>query len=554
MSTTRSLRWALIGLVVLLSACPSKNDPPPNPPPGGGSSSSSSSSGGSSSGGSSSGGSSGGATATYLLYSSGPSFDDSIYGVDPAAPATPVSVDVGTTEIIVTSLFNGTLNPATQVLSDVHQRAAVYARTNGRLYKASTLKSGTPTPAQLSSETQATTLCDISSTSSLAAETETDFVDFNNSQIVYRLPGIDDDCGTVDDVFHMVRYGMSATDAPIAAKEPVVGILNVSTGAIAGWLVLDAGALRRCDANFVNCGVALMTGVTEATVLDGLRLDRFLLQLNNLVRVYDGASGVLSMPIFTLTSTTPDALTSDNNSLYFAETTGTGASAVSRIYRAPADGSAVATTVVTEMGSTGISRLLIVGSNLIYSTRTVSVSAIKSVAAAGGSGTSLLAASVPSSVFLLNVNMGTLYYILITGQDFLPTAGKMDATGGNRVDVPNSEWVGMALAPNIDLTMGSSGFSYTTALRADGYNASNTALGFANGSLRAVDLSTNVLTTLGTFPADLRFLFCGGFGSALLCEGQMNPFQTDIFYANASTAGSLVRVTNTVNRSEFPVE
>ena len=48
-----------------------------------------------------------------------------------------------------------------------------------------------------------------------------DLANANNSQYLYQLKGVDGLCGTVDDVYKMVRLGMTASDTPITAKKPV---------------------------------------------------------------------------------------------------------------------------------------------------------------------------------------------------------------------------------------------------------------------------------------------------------------------------------------------
>ncbi|TPW16890.1 MAG: hypothetical protein FD130_871 [Halothiobacillaceae bacterium] len=179
--------------------------------------------------------------------------------MDPAAPAAPITVEAGSD--IVTGAFgvskaikafqSGSYNSATKTVTGLHTHAVIYAKTDGKLYRVSGLKSGSLTPVQLSSENGADQLC-VGATH--GADTFTDFASPDNSQYLYALPGSDDTCETGDDIWKMVRLGMSASDAPVVAKRPVSVQGDFNTGAIAGWLVHDAGALKKCDANFAACG------------------------------------------------------------------------------------------------------------------------------------------------------------------------------------------------------------------------------------------------------------------------------------------------------------
>ena len=157
----------------------------------------------------------------------------------------------------------GTYDAVGKKITDTYNHTVVYSnKTDGKLYKVSAVKgSVAPTPVQLSNEVLcAGTLC---SDGLDDGDAGMDLANANNSQYLYQLKGVDGLCGTVDDVYKMVRLGMTASDTPITAKKPVMEINDWSTtGVLTHWLVHDGGNLQCCDASFANCSV-----ITTATTI-----------------------------------------------------------------------------------------------------------------------------------------------------------------------------------------------------------------------------------------------------------------------------------------------
>lgn len=228
-------------------------------------------------------------TATYLFY------QGSIGAVDPANPASPISVEAGPVSGAAT-IIHGTYTAATHSVSDLHPRTAIYAK-DGKLWKVSALKGGAPTPVRLSSEDGANTVC--------YHTTDVDFANHNNAAYIYSLPGVDATCYTADDTLKMVKVGMSGTEAPIdlKTKRPVTAIMDTQTGALKGWLATDGSSLSRYDANFGNA-VQIANFSVGAEEMATYGINRIFLRIDDKLRMYNADTGNLSAPLHTFTSST----------------------------------------------------------------------------------------------------------------------------------------------------------------------------------------------------------------------------------------------------------
>lgn len=514
-------RFRLLGFLLaatLLAACggggsdPS-TPPPPPPPPGGGA---------------------GGSSAAYLFYAG------SLHAVDPTAPASPLTVEAGSDINTGTGRFGagssaqkiiaGTYDGAAQTITGLHAHALMYAKTNGKLYRVSALKSGSLIPVQVSSESGADKLCPI-------VESRMDLANPDNSPYVYSLPGSDSMCGTGDDVWKMVRLGMSASAAPVAAKPPVDSINNANTGAIAGWLVKGTGGLERCDANFANCSVVANT--LQALVLDYIGSDRLVMNINGQIVVYNGANNTLSLSVFAMPAGQfVSGMENDGTAVYFVH----GKS----VYRFPADGSAVATPLITEVVDIG--GMGLTANKVVYQVG----NEIKAVSKTGGT-PSTLATATGSDVLNLSFTGGVAgnnYYVYYSiSNSSGKAAGVVDENGGGRSSTPNAAWIGVVLPT----TISNAGFTVSKVIRAEG----GTNNGFGGATLKSFNAATAVeVATLGTLSATDNWTSFDCFensfsGDNLLCTATLNTsVQSDIFFINAAAANSLTRVTNTPDKSE----
>jgi hypothetical protein len=473
---------------------------------------------------------------SYLFYTA------SLHAVDPAAPASPITVEAGT-DVVSNSTFTvtaATYSAGTNTMSNMYTKAIVYAKTDGKLYKVSGLVSdGTPTPMQLSNESSVDQICD-------GFETYvSDFANPNNSQYVYRMPGADTTCYNNDDVFKMVTLGMSATDAPVTAKEPFDVLYDPATLSITGWLVNDAGALKRCDANFANCGPSLKQVSSFAGVIwSGWTYT--LLEIDFNVYVYNSGTNTLSASIFN------DNLnlevwptTSDQTKVYFVNNGTTNA-----IYSAPIDGSAAATQLIAaESGQ--INDMWLSTNKVVYATDTE----IKTASKTAGPGSEVTLASSASGNVRLWMTFNNHIYYTTYSDVGVPTAGVVNDDGSNKVETSGAEWVGYV--PGQSITLDEQAL-FQTIIRADGYETLGVGAAFGGGTLHSFDASDNTeVAELGTIPADIASIYCyfGGLGnrSTTLCTGVDSAPQSDVFFIDAEIANSMVRITATPTE-ELPVD
>ena len=470
-------------------------------------------------------------SGSYLFYSG------SISAVDPATPASPITVEAGTDvdfNILegVNKVFAGTYDAATKNLNNMHDHAIVYAKTNGKLYKVSALKSsGTPTPTQLSSETAADKICGWDGIAY-------DFANPDSSQIVYQTPGANTTCDDGDDVYKMVRLGMSAADAPVTAKHPIIDLNDwAATGALSGWLVNDAGALKRCDASFANCGASLKSIASSAEWEDTvLGSNRILLNIDGALYVYDGDANTLSTALHTIGGTNPYVSYSVDDAAKFYFST---SNAPNSIYAVPVDGSALATSLVTDVA--GINDFDISDNKLLYTSAT----GIKVVAKTGGAASTLVTGT---GTGIFQVSGNHVYYTLFNGA--VPTAGMIDDDGSNKSELANADWIGSSVATSWNL--GASIVNVIqTITRAEGYETLGVDTGFVGATLRSFTTASKAeVGVLGKVPNDIVSIDCSEFFANGLCFGSDAASQTDVFFVNSETPSSLVRVTNTPTKSE----
>ena len=505
-----------------------------------------------------------GTTDTFLFYT------HSLSAVDPSNPASPIQIEA-TENLITDLLFGFTLlptqregfvrsalyNSTKKTLTDLHTYAVIYPKIDGRLYKASALKSSSQTPVQVSNENLAQQMCDMAD-----GGVKSDFANVENSQYVYRLSGVDELCDTTDDIWNMVTIGMDSDQSPILAKPPIIDIGDTDTGALTAWLVNDNNALQRCDANFTNC--SFIREVTDYVNYKLKMADQFyLLEIDNQLFSYDISSNTLSSAIFTIANGTYITVAaSDANMTYF----GHG----NTLYQFPVDGSTTATILTSEANEIQI--VTPSTSNVIYQIGINGLGKeVKSIPKAGGAAINLAVASGDDNITITGVSNTHIYYNISnisgtqTGVNITPIlAGVINETGGNKVEKLTSAWIGAAWNTNFDSSTTNSYGNAKTVFLAEGFNIANTAGGFAGAKVTSIDaVSAAEGAVLGTFETsdDLQNIYCLGFGPSLLCNASHAidpppvlpklPVQTDIYFLNAMTPNSLMRVTRSENENEL---
>ncbi len=503
--------------------------------------------------------------AGYLFYSGllgvGNSNPGVLYAVDPANPTSPVAVEAGENAIMGTirTIRSGSYNGTTQTITDSHSHALIYAKTDGRFYRISALKSGSLTPVQVSSESKANQLCtNVGGRILLDGDTViSDLANPDNSQYVYSLPGMDNNCGTGDDEWKMIRLGMGAGDAPVPAKRSLQALTDYATGAISGWMVNDAGGLKHCDANFANCGISVTSIVSDANVL--LEIDilgqRYLMEIDDQLFVYDANAKALSAPLLSISSGSfVGSPVTDGSTVYFGYETS--------IYQVPVDGSSMAVEFLAETDH--IAAMELTASKVIYQVG----AEIKAVNKAGGLASLLVSAASDDNVYFFITGSRIYYGIFNNKPPTIPMAndiikaGIVDENGNIESEFLDAAWVGTTFSTSIDLNDPVSRFDDPVGV----ILAEGDGNGFSGAILKSFDAASGVEgVTLGALPTsdDLPVFFCGGYENNVLCSASVNinpapalpalPFQSDVFFINSVTAGSLARVTNTGDKNEAPL-
>jgi len=452
--------------------------------------------------------------------------------VDPANPASPVSVESGITNK-VTSIFHGTYDPVARKVSDIQTRTVVYVK-GGQLFKVSALKgAATPIPVQLTNETSADTI--VGTPSAIA-----DFADHNNAQFIYLTAG---------GAWKMIKVGMSATDTPIPAKQPLKHVYDKSNGALAGWLAIDGSAVKRFDANF-SAGSA----VTVATFADkaeavGFTIDIIFLKIDGNLYAYNTANGAISSVLYTFTATTAGDLkaTRDGINMYFVD--GGKLLSVSLSGTALAEQIGAETGTIVQLAYTDHKVVYVLNDAGQYKIRTTGKSGVVS-----GTPPVDLATAANGEILIFIGAKGTLAYFDRVSGNGVTTAGTIREDGSGRNETPNAFWVGGSFL-NIFDTMSEVIPQYF--IRAAGITS---IVDFRGGQLESFDAATgNRLAVLGTVPQDIHMagVFAGVCGSKILLEGRtitsLDTFVSDVFYADLTKGGSLTRVTSTPLVSEHVV-
>ncbi len=468
--------------------------------------------------------------------------------MDPANPTSPITVEPGNDISPARLIYNAGYNGPSRTVTNQHLHALVYAKTDGKLYRVSALKSGSLKPEQVSNESESVNLC--------SALTRANVANPANAVYVYLLSGPDRDCTTDNDnTWKMVRLSMSPSDTPISAIQPIASLIDSNSGEISGWLVNDKGTLSQCDSNFANC-IPIAYNIDAARIAINIDVikNRFLLDIDNVFYIYDGnntAARFLSQPLFSIPAS-PQKITvptTDGTHVYF--------SLGKSIYRFPTDGTAAVDLnfpLHTDTETTIITSLDLTDNKVIFQTGST---IIKSVDKNGGLSNILTSTPVGGQLTYF-VSGNYIYYgvqTLITSH-----AGIVDENGINRTAFNNANWVGLLQPTSADYSKSTRQLNDPAVVIL--------AQGSGNGLSGAVIKSYNANTatekaTLGTLPVsgELVLFFCSGYINNALCLAAANsnlsapasPVQIDTFFLNAETENSLLRLTNTKDKNEIPL-
>lgn len=470
----------------------------------------------------------------------------------------------------------------------------VYKGSDGPIYALNLTSTSTPVSQQLSSETAATVddLCSFTGTTAgtgayysyagifFSADLQSPI----NSSYVYRLPGPDGVCNTSDDIFHMVKTGMSATSAPIVASGIPVAAVHNANGGLTGFVVTSGANLVLVDSSFANpatlgtfsapigVAVALPVGTTQ-----GYPTGQLYVVNGNIVYVNYTAQTV-SSSLFTIPNwTTTNAgatFAASPTTLYFAiNTPGTNTvPAATTIYSMPANGSAAPSVVDSEAGHVATLVFPVNGSNLIWGVESTGAGyTIRTLAQGGNTPVTLItdtnndgtfiatAATVyyttwmgtSDSATMISTRTGTQTGIVSVNGTVLqsPLANSTFLSGGEAQPWPADTTTTVTPTITVFQIQGLTPVTVTNTTTGWVY----TADGVSGGSMIAINTSTNQPgAILGTFPTSKATFVSGtfrgngdtGFIEATTSISTQEPPTRDLYIFNTNTAGSLTRVTN----------
>jgi hypothetical protein len=469
----------------------------------------------------------------------------------------------------------------------------IYKGSDGLIHEIDLTSTSAPAPQQVSSENAATVddTCTLSGTAVAGANYDyvgvyftADLVTPTNSSYIYRLPGPDGVCNTTDDVFHMVKTGMSPADAPIVVTGMPVATVRTSQGGISGFVVKNGASLVLVDSNFENPVVlgtfAASIGVAAALPVgttQGYPSGQLYVVDGNIVYV-DYVGHAVSASLFAIPNWTPTnakaLFAASPNSLYFSiNTPAAGATPASAaIYALPADGSAAPTMIDSEPGSIATLLFPVAGANLLWGIEDPTYT-VRTLPTSGGAATTLVTGAGNDGTFIATA--ATVYYetwtqtndtttkVLtrsgtqsgIVGIDGTviqaPLANSTFVNGGEQQPWPNDTVTTTTPYETLFQVTGLTPVTVTNATTGYQYVED----GVSGGTLVAIDASSNQAgVMLGILPASTAVTLSGTFrdsGHSGFLEAA-NPISTedpatrDLYILNSQAAGSLTRVTNSL--------
>ena len=475
---------------------------------------------------------------------------------------------------------------------DLMQPAGVeiWKTSDGHIRALDLTSYGAPQSQQVSSETAATVddTCSLSGTQVTGADTDYAGVYFAadlqnpvNSAYFYRLPGADGVCDTADDVVHLVRTGMSPTDAPVTVSAMPVATVRSATGGITGFVIKSGAQLVLVDNNFANpvtlgtfaspigVAIALPVGTTQ-----GYPTSQLFLVDGNVVSV-NYASASTSAPLLTIPGWTPTAngatFAASPTALYVAVNTaaGGGTPESASISSIPADGSAPASLVATEAAHIDGLAFPVGGTNLVWG-ESAPTYTVRAIAQSGGSPFTVVSSSVNGGTFTATAT--TVYYT--TWDSVTDSTAKTVTRTGTSSGITGLDGT-VIQAPLANSTFASGGEEqpwpddttttatpYVTVLQVQGLTrvaATNPTTGYAwtvdgvsGGTIVAIPTATNQPgATIGTLSTSNAMWLGGTFrdaGHTGFIEGSNaastnDPATRELYLVNTHEPQTLARLT-----------
>ncbi len=466
----------------------------------------------------------------------------------------------------------------------------IYKGGDGHVYALDLTGSNAPTPQALSSETGATIddACSLSGTAVAGANYDyvgvyftADLQNTRNSSYIYRLPGPDGVCDTADDVFHMVKTGMSSSAAPIVVSAMPVATVRTAAGGISGFVIKSGASLVLVDVDFANpvvlgtfaapigVAVALPVGTTQ-----GYPTGQLFVVDGSIVYV-DYVGHTISAPLYTIPDWSPTnagaLFAASPSRLYFAINTPAagGAPAATSIYAMPANGSAAPAVLDTEAGRVATLLFPVAGSDLIWGVVNPTYT-IRTMPDGGGAPVTLATSMQNSGTFIATAS--AVYYETwtqttvtatntvtrsgtqsgIVGLDGTqiqaPLASSTFVAGGEQEPWPNDTTTTATPYLTVFQVQGLSTVTVTSPVTGTQYLED----AVSGGSVVAIDTTSNQPgVVVGQLPATTATALSGtfrgpahsGFLEATNPLSTQDPATRDLYVLDSQGAGSLTRVT-----------
>jgi hypothetical protein len=323
-------------------------------------------------------------------------------------------------------------------------------------------------------------------------------------------------------------------------------------GNLIGWLAIDGNQLKRYSADF-SSGQTVTTFTTDvAYISTNIGPTIILLRIDNALRAYNVSTNALSTSLYDFVHSFAGCCGGqDATFTYFFDTEPNVLSATSKIIRLPSDGSAAATTLVTETGFIAVQQGLTTNRvvySLLAQDNTLS---IKTVAKTGGLGTLLESVSFfDASLDFAAVKQTTVYYNNTPVSGTGVKAVRINEDGTGKVETTDAIWAGVTMPTTCEWI--TDGFCHwpDKILRLEG--AGINVISVTGATVKSYLAANNsFVATLGTIPAGIEtFLANSEFGNRGLATVS-SSFAVGLFYFDAGTANSLVKVNESTAVGDF---
>ncbi|HVT34395.1 MAG TPA: hypothetical protein VHE37_02340 [Nevskiaceae bacterium] len=391
-----------------------------------------------------------------------------------------------------------------------------------------------------------------------------------NSWAMIRRAGPDAQCSTSDDSEALVRLNFKGTDAPVLIDglNRVDGIFNQSTGALVGFITVEAGpSLVHRDVNMANPVVIMSLSSSNVERMEVLPSKLYYKltakgQAHPQLFRYDETtnSTTISPALYTFTQSTGfdgalDNAAYDGSNVYFGDGTN-----IVRVAHSASDQSTAAIVATVPDGET-ISQIALPdfsATRLVISTFNFSgfgggiYSAVKTATA--GTLTVLAQNELTGPTFnnLVIVNQGTVF-INRSIANSSASQLRVNVDGTNPVETANAYWAGVSLDTSFDFSAHgtNNGGPPVVALVQATVASGNATLQTVDPSTFAVGLTLGTINSVDPMPTIFGF----GFGRYLELVAEINrsgAVDSDVYSVDVQTANSLHALATSVH-DDLPI-